>query len=79
LKQNQMDWAGSISNLEQAVKLKPNFARAHYRLALACMRSGRKQEGEAEMALQKRYSEQQQNDLDQRLRQITTFLVDAHN
>jgi tetratricopeptide (TPR) repeat protein len=79
LKQNQMDWAGSISNLEQAVKLKPNFARAHYRLALACMRSGRNQEGEAEMALQKRYSEQQQNDLDQRLRQITTFLVDAHN
>jgi hypothetical protein len=31
------------------------------------------------MALQKRYSEQQQNDLDQRLRQITTFLVDSHN
>jgi tetratricopeptide (TPR) repeat protein len=79
LKQDQMDWAGSISYLEQAVKLKPNFARAHYRLALACLRSGRKQEGEAEMALQKRYSEQQQNDLDQRLRQITTFLVDSHN
>jgi tetratricopeptide (TPR) repeat protein len=79
LKQDQMNWTGSISNLEQAVKLKPNFARAHYRLALACMRSGRNQEGEAEMALQKRYSEQQQNDLDQRLRQITTFLVDAHN
>ncbi|MGA9670762.1 MAG: tetratricopeptide repeat protein [Terracidiphilus sp.] len=79
LKQDQMDWAGSISNLEQAVKLKPDFARAHYRLALACLRSGRKQEGEEEMELQKRYSQQQQNDLDQRLRQITTFLVDAQN
>ncbi|MGA2847623.1 MAG: tetratricopeptide repeat protein [Terracidiphilus sp.] len=79
LKQDQMDWAGSIANLEQAVKLKPNLARAHYRLALACLRSGRRQEGEAEMELQKRYSQQQQNDLDQRLSQITTFLVDAHD
>jgi len=79
LKQDQMDWAGSIANLEQAVKLKPNFARAHYRLALACLRSGRRQEGEAEMALQRRYAEQQQSDLDERLRQITTFLVDSHN
>jgi tetratricopeptide (TPR) repeat protein len=79
LKQDQMDWVGSISYLEKAVKLKPNFARAHYRLALACWRSGRKQEGEVEMELQKRYSQQEQNDLDQRLRQITMFLVDAHN
>jgi len=79
LKQDQMDWAGSIANLEEAVKLKPNFARAHYRLALACLRTGRRQEGEAEMALQRRYAEQQQSDLDQRLRKITTFLVDAHN
>jgi hypothetical protein len=74
-----MDWAGSIANLERAVKLKPDFARAHYRLALACMRSGRRQEGEAEMALQRHYAERQQSDLDQRLRQITTFLVDAHH
>jgi tetratricopeptide (TPR) repeat protein len=79
LKQDQMDWAGSVSYLEQAVKLKPDFARAHYRLALACLRSGRKEEGEAEMELQKRYSQQQQHDLDQRLRQITTFLVDSRN
>jgi tetratricopeptide (TPR) repeat protein len=79
LKQDQMDWAGSIANLEQAVKLKPDFARAHYRLALACMRSGRKQEAEAEMAQQRRYAEQQQTDLDQRLSHITTFVVDARN
>lgn len=79
LKQDQMDWTGSISYLERAVKLKPNFARAHYRLALACLRSGRKQEGEAEMALQKRFSKQEQDDLDQRLGQITTFLVGSGN
>jgi len=79
LKQNQADWAGSIANLEAAVALKPDYAQAHYRLALAYWRSGRKQEGQAEMELQKEYAKQQQRDLDQRLRQITTFLVDVHN
>jgi tetratricopeptide (TPR) repeat protein len=79
LKQNQADWAGSIANLEAAVALKPDYAQAHYRLALAYWRSGRKQEGQAEMELQKKYARQQQHDLDQRLRQITTFLVDVRN
>ena len=79
LKQNQSDWDGSISNLEAAVTLKPNFAQSHYRLSLAYWRSGRKQESQAQMDLYKKYSEQQENDLNQRLRQITTFLVDVHN
>ena len=78
LMQNQSDWAGSISPLETAIALKPNDAQAHYRLSLAYWRCGRKQEAQAEMALQKKYSKQQQEDLDQRLRQITTFLVDVH-
>jgi tetratricopeptide (TPR) repeat protein len=79
LMQNQGDWMGSISNLKAAVELKPSFSQAHYRLALAYWRSGGKQEGQAEMELAKKYRKQQQDDLDQRLRQITTFLVDAHN
>jgi tetratricopeptide (TPR) repeat protein len=79
LKQNQSDWNGSISTLEAAVALNPNFAQAHYRLSLAYWRSGRKEESQTEMDLYKRYSEQQQNDLNQRLRQITTFLVEMHN
>lgn len=77
LKQNEGDWAGSVSDLETAVALKPDFAQAHYRLALAYWRGGRKQQGQAEMELQKKYSKQEKDDLDQRLRQITTFIVDV--
>lgn len=77
LKQDQGDWTGSVSHLEIAVKKKPDFAQAHYRLALAYWRMGRKQEAQAEMELQKRYSRQEQEDLDRRLRQITTFIAEV--
>jgi tetratricopeptide (TPR) repeat protein len=75
LKQEDGDWHGSIPNLESAVKLKPDLAEAHYRLALAYWRAGRKDEAQSQMALQKQYSYQHRQDLDRRLRQITTFLV----
>lgn len=77
LKQQDGDWAGSVPNLEAAVKLKPDLAQAHYRLALAYWRAGRKDDAQTHMALQKQYSQQEQQDLDQRLRQITIFLVDV--
>jgi tetratricopeptide (TPR) repeat protein len=77
LKQEDGDWHGSVPNLELAVKLKPGLAQAHYRLALAYWRTGRKDEAQAQMAMQKQYSQQERQDLDQRLRQITTFLVDV--
>lgn len=79
LKQDQSDWPGSISDLEIAVALKPDFAQAHYHLALAYWRSGRKHDGQLQMDMQKQYAKQEQEDLDHRLRQITTFLVDVHN
>jgi tetratricopeptide (TPR) repeat protein len=77
LKQNQGDWAGSVPSLEKAIALKPDLAQAHYRIALAYWRTGRKQEGQAEMELQKKYSKQEKEDMDKRLRQITTFIVDV--
>ncbi len=77
LKQEESDWSGSIRNLESAVKLKPDLAQAHYRLALAYWRAGRKDEAQAQIALQKRYSQEERQELDQRLRQITTFLVNV--
>ncbi|MGB8260979.1 MAG: tetratricopeptide repeat protein [Terracidiphilus sp.] len=79
LRQNRAQWAESIPPLERAIALKPDFSQAHYRLALAYWRTGRKQEGQTEMDLQKKYSKQQAEDLDRRLRQITTFLVDVRN
>lgn len=75
--QNDGDWRGSIPYLEKAIALKPNLAEAHYRLALAYWRSGRKQQAQREMDLQKKYAQQQRDDLDHRLRQITTFVVDV--
>ena len=78
-KQNDGDWAGSISNLKAAIALEPEMAQAHYRLALAYARTKRKPEAKLEVALQQKYSQQKQSDLDRRLRQITTFVTDAHN
>lgn len=79
LKQDQGDWVGSVTYLQAAVALKPDFAQAHYRLALAYARTGRKEEGKAEIELQKKYAQQVKQDLNQRLRQITVFLVDLRN
>jgi len=72
-------WKESIPYLERAVKLKPDFRKAHYHLSIAYWRAGRKKDAEVEMDLQKKYSEQEKEDVDQRLRQITTFLVDVHH
>lgn len=77
LKQNEGDWAGSVSNLQTATALKPELAPAHYRLALAYWRTGRKEQGQVEMELQKKYAKQDKEDLDKRLRQITMFIVDV--
>jgi len=77
--QDDGEWRDSIPYLERSIQLKPNYSQAHYHLALAYWRTGRKQEGQAQMALQKKYSRQQQEDLDRRLHQITTFLVKAPN
>jgi tetratricopeptide (TPR) repeat protein len=71
-------WKESIPYLERAVQLKPNFSKAHYRLALACWRTDRKQEAQTEMELEEKFSQQEQEDLDHRLRQITTFVVNIH-
>lgn len=79
LKQEGGDWTGSISHLQKAITLKPDYAQAHYRLGLAYWRTGRKQDGQAEMDLQKQYAQQEKQDLDRRLRQITTFIVDVRN
>lgn len=77
LLQNNLDWKGSIPYLVRAVKLKPDFAQAHYRLARAYWRTGRKQEGREQMELQQKYARQESQDLDRRLRQITRFAVNV--
>lgn len=75
LEQNRGEWAASIPNLEAAVREKPSFAVAHYRLGLAYRRAGRTKEAAEQMDLHNRYQGEQQKDLDRRLGQITLFLL----
>ncbi len=75
--QDDGKWNESIPYLERAIALKPDYAIAHYHLSLAYWRSGRKQEAEAQMDLQKKYSRQQEDDLNRRLREIASFVVES--
>lgn len=73
--QDSEDWKGSIPYLERALKLKPDFSEAHYRLARAYWRTGRRQDGDTQMALQRKSAHQNEVELDQRLRQVTSLAV----
>jgi tetratricopeptide (TPR) repeat protein len=76
--QDGSDWKGSIPYLERAVKLNPNLSKAHYRLARACWKTGRRQEGDAQMDLQKTSALKEQEDLRRRLDEITSLSVSVH-
>lgn len=77
LDQNQGHWAESVPELQAALKIKPDLAKAHYRLALAYWRTGHKDDAKVEMDLQKKFHQQEQDDLNNRLKQVTIFLVDV--
>ncbi|HEX4067341.1 MAG TPA: tetratricopeptide repeat protein [Acidobacteriaceae bacterium] len=76
--QDKLDWRGSIPYLERAVKLKPDLAPAHYRLARAYFKVGRKQDAQAQMELHEKFAHADEADLDRRLREVTRFVVDVH-
>ncbi|MGB8536119.1 MAG: tetratricopeptide repeat protein [Acidobacteriaceae bacterium] len=71
----QEKWPQSIMHLERAVKLRPDYSAAHYRLALAYRRVGQKDKAQEEIALQQRFSAQEARDRDLKLEQIQTLLL----
>lgn len=75
LLQRQSQWGASIPELKAAIRLKPDYSAAHYRLALAYSHTGRREEAQAEIALQRKYSAQESHDLNARLIQMKTLLV----
>lgn len=75
LLQLESQWPQSIPFLQRAVAEKPEDAEAHYRLALAYARTGRRAKAQQEIVLDKKYSHQQEQDLDARLRRVKIFLV----
>ena len=76
LLQYQEKWRESIPELEASVALRPESSRAHYRLALAYAHTGNREKAHEQIALQKKYREQEKDGIDARLNEIQTFLVD---
>lgn len=75
LLQTQSKWQESIAPLETAIRLKPEYAQAHYRLSRAYSHAGRHQEAEQQIALNLKYSKEQEDNLNARMKEITTIVV----
>ncbi|MGA8161760.1 MAG: tetratricopeptide repeat protein [Acidobacteriaceae bacterium] len=75
LLQRESRWKESIPELQAAVRLKPGYAAAHYRLALAWARTGERDKAREEIALQQKYSAEESRNRDERLSQMQTLLV----
>jgi len=75
LLQTESQWPRSIPELRTAIRLRPTYASAHYRLALALSHSGHHEEANAEIALEQKYTQQERAGVDARLKEVTTFLV----
>lgn len=75
LLQTQSQWAQSIPELRTAIRLRPTYASAHYRLALALSHTGQHEQANVEIALEQKYNQQEQDSVEARLKQVTTFLV----
>lgn len=75
LLQTQSQWAQSIPELRAAIRLRPAYASAHYRLALALSHTGQHEQANAEIALEQKYDHDEQASVEARLKQVTTFLV----
>ena len=75
LEQQESHWQECVAAFESAVTLDPEFAEAHYRLARAYAHVGKHEQAQREMAIHQRYREQQNQDMDAQLREVTTFLV----
>ncbi len=75
LLQTEGKWAESVAPLETAVRLKPDLAQAHYRLARAYAHLGQHERAEQQIALDQKYRKTQQQTLNARMQTITTLVV----
>jgi predicted Zn-dependent protease len=75
LLQTESKWKESIAPLETAIRLKPDYAVAHYRLARAYSRLGHADKAKREIDLYQHYNEKNEADLDARMKEITTLVT----
>ena len=73
--QQQGRWQDSAPTLEKCVAMKPTLSKARYRLALAYSRLGQKVRAKEQFALQQKYSQQEKDEVNAKLQEVTTFLV----
>ena len=71
-------WAESIPPLQKAMSIRPSYAAAHYRLAIAYAHTGRKQDAAEEIELQKSAARQEKDEAEAFYKKIEVFLVDLH-
>lgn len=74
LDQQRLAWRASVAMLEKAIAMRPSFASAHYRLARAYARLGKPGKADEEIALQRKYNQQETTRLDTDLKSISIFL-----
>lgn len=77
LEQQRGKWEASKTALEQCLVLNSHLSRAHYRLGLAYSRLGDRDKARAEFDLQRKYSQEEKDQVNARLEEVTTFLVSA--
>lgn len=68
-------WPLCARMLEKAIALRPDYASAHYQLAIACAHLGRNSDRSRELALFQKYSQQEKERVDTNVRQMTVFLT----
>ena len=78
LQQQRLQWDRSAASLSKAIELRPAYAEAHYRLARAYSHTNRAELASKEMALQRQYSQQEKDDSNAKLKEVTIFLVASH-
>lgn len=78
LQQQRLLWQASADNLEKAIQLRPSFAEAHYRLSRAYSHTGRPELARKEIALQQQYSQQEKDESNAKLKEVTIFLMASH-
>ena len=75
LEQARLQWAKSAAALERSIALRPESPEAHYRLSRAYSHLGRRDEAQAEIALNRTYSEQAKTHLDAKMQEVVRFLL----
>ena len=75
LEQTRLLWKESAADLERAVALRPKSPEAHYRLSRAYTHLGRREEAQAEIALNRTYSQEAKDNLDAKMQEVVTFLL----